>query len=111
MRREIVRIQTDSFPKERDRASAFARLAESQSPLTQHAERAGRVLLLEVHLRETAVAALSAGKLLDEVLEALLGLTQASLVEALRAFLQSDVVVEVLGSHLPLVCAPGAPSG
>src|SRR6267143_4740692 len=50
-------------------------------------------------LRKPAVAALGARELVDEVLEALLGLTQAALLEALEPFFERDLVVEVLRSH------------
>ena len=54
-----------------------------------------------MNFREATITTLGAGELIDQVLEALLGLTQASLLEALETFFESDLVVEVLRSHRP----------
>src|SRR5438105_1875834 len=55
--------------------------------------------LLSSHVREPAVAALGARELVDQVLEALLGLAQTPLLEALETFFERDLIVEVLRGH------------
>src|SRR2546427_764160 len=88
----------------RDQAGAAGRAAgarEGRGTLAQYPQRARAVLLLEMHLRQTAIAALGGGKLVDEVAKALFRLAQPALLEALEALLQGDLVIEVRPSHRP----------
>ena len=99
MGRKIARVQDDGLAKKTDRRRALAGFGERRRAITKYPERPGTVLLLEVDLREAAVAALGTGELVHQVLEALLGLTQAPLLEALETFFERDLVVEVLRRH------------
>ena len=99
MGRKIARVQDDGLAQKPDRRRALAGFGERRRAIAKDTERPGTVLLLEVDLREAAVAALGTGELVHQVLEALLGLTQAPLLEALETFFERDLVVEVLRSH------------
>src|SRR2546430_13778678 len=97
--REVARVQADGLAEKTDRRGALPRFGERGRALAKNAHRARTVLLLEVDLREPAIAALGTREFVDEIFEALLGLAQSPLLEALEPFFESDLVVEVLRSH------------
>src|SRR5438093_4938915 len=101
VRGEIARVQDDGLSEKTNGGGTVARFGERRGAVAEHAQRSRAVLLLEVNLREAAIAALRAGELVDQVSEALLGLPQAPLLETLETFFESDLVVEVLRSHRP----------
>jgi len=64
-RGQVARIKRDRLPEKTDRRGPFARFGEGAGALAEDAERTRTVLLLEVHLRESAITALGAGELID----------------------------------------------
>ena len=69
MNGQIERIEHQRLPQETDRRRTLSGARERRGTLAQHLQRARAVLLLEMHLRQTAIAALGGGKLVDEVAE------------------------------------------
>src|SRR5258706_603753 len=98
---EITGVERDRLSEQTDGAGPLARLDEGGGAFAENAQRSRAVFLFEMHLREAAITALGARELVDQVLEALLGLTQSPLLEALETFFESDLVVEVLRRHDP----------
>src|SRR2546427_2884536 len=99
VRGEVSGVEGDRLAQQTDRRGPIARPAERGCPVPKHAQGTRAVLLLEVHLREAAVSALGRRKLVDQVLEALLGLPQPALLKAVETFFESDLVVEVSPGH------------
>src|SRR5207247_10721629 len=82
MRGEVSGVEGDRFTQQADGRRPFARPAERGCPVAKHAQGTRAVFLLEMHLRKAAVSAVGPRKLVDQILEALVGLAQPTQLTA-----------------------------